>query len=83
MRRLSESGSATVELLVLTPVLFGFFVLALIFGRVAHAREVVAEALRKRADLDGGVGLHRGSLATEYGRQIADLCQRDGIWMSC
>ena len=49
MRRLSQRGSATVELLVLTPVLFGFFVLALIFGRVAHAREVVAEAARAGA----------------------------------
>ena len=48
-RRRDDGGSLTVELVVLTPVVFLFAVMVLAFGRVADAHEQVAEAARAGA----------------------------------
>jgi Flp pilus assembly protein TadG len=42
--RLDQHGSLTVELVVLTPVLFVLAVMALIFGRVSESHQRVVEA---------------------------------------
>jgi len=52
MRKLaSDSGSLTVELVVLTPVLFILAVTVLAFGRLAEAREQVVESARAGAQM--------------------------------
>ncbi len=44
-----EHGSLTVELVALTPVVFLFALMVLVFGRVADAHQQVAEAARAGA----------------------------------
>jgi Flp pilus assembly protein TadG len=46
----SDAGSAAVELVVLTPVLFLLALMALAFGRVSEARQQVVEAARAGAE---------------------------------
>jgi Flp pilus assembly protein TadG len=46
----AETGSLTVELVVLTPVLFLLGVTCLAFGRVSEARQQVVEAARAAAE---------------------------------
>jgi Flp pilus assembly protein TadG len=48
-RRRADDGSLTVELVVLTPVVFLFALMVLVFGRVADAHQQVAEAARAGA----------------------------------
>jgi Flp pilus assembly protein TadG len=49
-RTRGELGSLTVELVVLTPVLFALGLAALAFGRVSEARQQVVEASRAGAE---------------------------------
>jgi hypothetical protein len=49
-RTRDESGSLTVELVVLTPVLFVVVLVSLVFGRVTEARQQVVEAARAGAE---------------------------------
>jgi Flp pilus assembly protein TadG len=49
-RRLDQRGSLTVELVVLTPVLFLLAVTALMFGRVSESRQRVVEAATAGAE---------------------------------
>ncbi len=44
-----DAGSLTVELVALTPVLFGLAVFALAFGRIGEARQQVVESSRAGA----------------------------------
>jgi hypothetical protein len=46
----SDTGSLTVELVVLTPVLMIVILASLIFGRVSEARQQVVEAARAGAE---------------------------------
>jgi Flp pilus assembly protein TadG len=48
--RKDQEGSLTVELVVLTPVLFLLVITALVFGRVSEARQQVIEAARAGAE---------------------------------
>jgi Flp pilus assembly protein TadG len=48
-RRPDEDGSLLVELVILTPVLVGLALLALVFGRVTEARQLVTESSRAAA----------------------------------
>jgi Flp pilus assembly protein TadG len=50
VRRTEDSGSVTVELVVITPVLLIVALLSLVFGRVSQARQQVAEAARAGAE---------------------------------
>jgi len=45
-----DRGSLTVELVVLTPVLFAVVLVSLVFGRVVEARQQVVEAARAGAE---------------------------------
>ena len=49
-RRRTDRGSLTVELVVLTPVLFVIVLATLVFGRVSEARQQVVEASRAGAE---------------------------------
>jgi Flp pilus assembly protein TadG len=49
-RRMSDSGSLVVELVVLTPVLFIIALSILVFGRVSEARQLVTESARAGAE---------------------------------
>jgi Flp pilus assembly protein TadG len=49
-RRHDQQGSLTVELVVLTPVLFLFAVMVLMFGRVSESKQRVVEAATAGAE---------------------------------
>jgi len=44
--RRHDDGSLVVELVVLTPVLFGFALLTLVFGRITEAQQQITESSR-------------------------------------
>jgi Flp pilus assembly protein TadG len=46
-----DSGSLTVELIVLTPLLFMIAIFSIVFGRVATARQQVVESSRAGAEV--------------------------------
>lgn len=46
-----DRGSLTVELVVLTPVLFLVVLVSVVFGRIAEARQQVVEAARAGAEM--------------------------------
>jgi Flp pilus assembly protein TadG len=50
MQRRNDSGSLTVELVVLAPVVFLIALCLLLFGRVSEARQLVTESARAGAE---------------------------------
>ncbi len=79
-RRCDDQGSLTVELAVLTPVLFVLVALAVVFGRVTEARLQVVESSRAGAQMaavepdaaQAAAGAVRAALVGELG--LSHIC---------
>jgi hypothetical protein len=80
-----DLGSLTVELVVLTPVVFLFALMILVFGRVADARQQVAEAARSGAQVasvqpDAALAIQESTSATAMGvLHRAHLCAAEQV----
>ena len=83
-RRCDDQGSLTVELAVLTPVLFVLVALAVVFGRVTEARLQVVESSRAGAQMaavepdaaQAAAGAARAALVGELG--LSHICPSPG-----
>lgn len=73
-----EHGFATLEIIILTPVLLAFVLLVVGFGRVTHGRQLVAQAAAaaaRAAALDNSPG----QAQADARREAADTLSQAGI----